>query len=211
MVLRVVLFLITIWLKLFYHHKIYGLEHLNEHGGLMAANHCSFLDPPILGASCPYIVHVFGRDTLFRNPIFGWLLGQLNTHPIARGKENLGPIKLACSLLKNDKKLLIFPEGKRSLDGQFLKGEHGVGFLVQRTGCLVFPVYVGGTFDIWDAKRRFPKLKGQTACVFGSPLDLTHISEPTKKETQAKIADEIMLAIARLRDWYLAGAQGSPP
>ena len=211
MIRRFTIFLITVWVKLLYHHKVYGVEHLSEAGGLLVSNHCSYLDPQILAASCPYKVDILARETLFKTRFSAWLFRNLSTHPVARGKGNIGAFKLAFSLLKGGKKLLIFPEGTRSVDGELKKGELGVGLMVKKTGCMVIPAYVHGTYKIWDRSRKFPKLRGRTVCVFGSPLDFTSIEEPTKKETQAKIADEIMLAIERLKDWYLAGAEGSPP
>lgn len=211
MIRRFAIVVVTFLVKFFYHHKVYGVEHLSEAGGLLVSNHSSYLDPPLLGISCPYEIHFLARDTLFRTRFSNWLLRHLNTHPIARGKGNLGPFKQAFSLLKSGKKLLIFPEGTRSVDGELKKGEPGVGLIVKKTGCLVIPAYVHGTYEIWEKGRRLPRLHGRTVCVFGSSLDFAPIEEPSKKETQTKIADEIMKAIGHLKDWYLAGAKGSPP
>ncbi len=204
-------FLLSVWVKLFYRHKTYGKEHLPPDGGIIAPNHCSYLDPPLLAVSFPGVIHFLGRDSLFRSRFWAWYLNHLSTHPIVRGRENVGAFRLACSLIQSGKKLVIFPEGTRSRDGELKKGESGVGFLMMRTGCLVIPVYIHGSFSILNASRRFPKLRGRTACVIGSPIDFKDVEGATKKEKQRKIADEIMRAIANLRDWYLNGAQGSPP
>lgn len=144
-------------------------------------------------------------------PLFAWYIGKLNTHPIARGRENVAAIKGACDLLDNEKKIVIFPEGFRSPDGEFQKAQTGVGMLVLRTNAPVTPIYIHGTFDVWGRDRKKPRLKGKTACVFGSPLDFSHLKSMEKKEAHAHIANTIMEAIANLKDWYLKGAKGNPP
>lgn len=204
-------FLVGIFIVLFYRHKTYGKEHLPSGSAIIASNHCSYLDPPIIGVSCHHKIHFLARGSLFKFPLFGWLIRQLHTHPVSAGKGNINTLKKAMELLQSGKKVMIFPEGRRSPTGELQDGQLGVGMLVQRTRCRVVPVYVHGTFNIWNNKMKFPKLWGKTACVFGSPIEYTEIHSEDKKEVQARIVSKIMERIAELRDWYLAGAQGSPP
>ena len=110
--------------------------------------------------------------------------------------------------------MAIFPEGKRSKEGTIGKGQLGTGVLVMRSKAVVVPVYIHGTYELWSAKRKFPKLWGKTACVFGKPIDFSHLfeqGEGDRKEVQQQIVDKIMEAIKNLREWYLAGAKGIPP
>jgi 1-acyl-sn-glycerol-3-phosphate acyltransferase len=202
---------VGLYVRLVYRHKIYGVEHFPKGGGIIAGNHASYLDPPLISISCPGQVHFLARGSLFNFGPFGWLIRKLNTHPVTKGKENLGTIKLTVDLIMEGKKVLIFPEGTRSPDGHLRAGQAGVGMLVMRTKCQVIPVYVHGSYDIWGKGRR-PRLWGKTACVFGTPLDFSKWDESvSKKEAQGKIVDEIMAKIAGLRDWYLWDRKGSPP
>ena|ERR1700722_6366693 len=196
---------------IFYRHKVYGKEHIVRGGAIIASNHCSFLDPPLIGSSYPGKIHYLSRDTLYHALFFGWLIRQLNTHPVQSGKGNLSSLKMAMELLQSGKKVVIFPEGKRSSDGKLQAGQLGIGMLVQRTECQIVPVYTHGTFEAWNKERKFPKLCGRTACVFGTPIAFTKVQAEDKKEAQAKIVNTIMDKIAELRDWYLAGAKGLPP
>lgn len=202
---------VRLFFKLFYHHKVYGKEHLPKQGGIMASNHASFFDPPMLAISCPYKIHFLARQTLFQSRFFSWMLRKYLTHPISSGKGNIQTIRLACELLEEGKKVVIFPEGKRSKNGKLQKGQMGVGMLVLRTQSLVIPVYIHGTYEIWKSQEKLPKLKGRTACVFGSTLHFSPKEGEDRKELQQRVADEIMEAIERLQEWYLAGAKGSPP
>ena len=78
-------FLVWVIARCFYRHKVYGKEHIAAGGAMIASNHCSFLDPPLVGISCPDEIHFLARDTLFNYAPFAWLLRQLNSHPVHRG------------------------------------------------------------------------------------------------------------------------------
>lgn len=195
----------------FYRHKVYGKEHIPEGGAMMASNHCSFLDPPLVGVSCTDHIHYLARETLFHFKPFGWLLSQLNTHPVHKGKGNLSSLKMAMELVRGGKKVVIFPEGRRSPDGEIQPGQLGIGMLVQRTKCRIVPVYIHGTYDVWSNKRKLPRFFGRTVGIFGTPIEYTENPDEDRKEAQAAIVQTIMDRIAALKEWYLAGAKGSPP
>jgi len=211
MIRKITVFIVNLYVRIFYLHRVYGKKHFPKGGGMICSNHTSFLDPPLIGISCPGAVHFLGRDSLFHSRFFGWYIGKLNCHPVRRGKGNAYAFKKAMQLVHQGNKVVIFPEGRRSADGEFHKGQLGVGMLVHRLNCQVIPVYIYGTYEIWNTKRRFPKLIGKTACVFGTPLTFEDLEGLEKKEAQTVIADRIMAKIAQLRDWYQAGAKGSPP
>lgn len=204
---------VTIFTKLFYRHKVYGKSNLPKTGAIYAANHSSFLDPPLLGISCPNrIINFLARASLYHNPILGWMLRALYTYPIKKGEGNIGTFRQALELLKEGKNLALFPEGTRSEDGKLQKALPGVSLLVIRSEALVVPVYLHGTFGIWNRFHKKPKIwtKEKTACVFGKPLDFRNF-KGDKKELQQLIPIQIMEAIGQLQQWYLDGAKGTPP
>lgn len=206
------IFWVAIFAKLFYRHKVYGKEHVPRSSAIIASNHCSFLDPPLIGISSPIEVHFLARATLFKRPAFAWLIRQLNTHPVAPGKENVQTFRMITKLIAKGERVVLFPEGRRSQTGELLKGQLGIGMLVMRSKAVVVPTYTHGTFPIWSRGRRFPKLFGQrTAVVFGTPLDFSNIDLQDKKKSQQEIAETIMETIGNLKSWYLAGAKGTPP
>lgn len=208
---RLAIFVVGGLMRLFYSHKVYGKENFPEGGGIIAANHSSFLDPPIIGISAPGIVDFLARESLFRFPLFAWLIKKLHTHPVSMGRENTGTFKKTCAFVKEGMKVVIFPEGSRSPDGQLRKGRLGVGMLVLRTQGLVIPTYIHGAYEVLPVKKKWPRLRGHTACVFGKPISFEEIDTTNRKEAQQQIADEIMARISGLRDWYLDGAKGTPP
>lgn len=197
--------------KIFYHHKVYGLEQFPKGAALIASNHNSFLDPPLLGASCEEEVCYFARASLFDHYFLNYFITKLNAYPVKGNTTDLATFKLITSFLENEKKVLIFPEGIRSPSGELCDLKHGAAMLALRAGCPIIPAYIHGTFEIWNRFRRFPKLKGTTACVFGSPILLDSYQHLPKKEAQELITREIQSSIANLRAWYENGTQKPLP
>lgn len=195
--------------KLLYRHKIYGIEHFPQGGAIIAPNHASFWDPPVIGVSAPDEVSFLARSTLF-GPVLGPFLRRLNTFP-AKG-ESLDSIKMITSLLKEGKKVVIFPEGRRSKDGFLGPFKSGIAMIAFRAQCPIVPVYIQGTYSIWDRWHKFPRLSGNTACVFGSPIACEpYLKMGNKKEGQDAMALAVRIAIENLEKWYKDGAIGTPP
>lgn len=202
---RIVLFLVFWFFKIVYRHKIYGRSRFPSGAAVLAANHVSFYDPPLLSVSSPYEVHFLARKTLFDIPIFAGLIRKLNAHPVSGKTQDVGVFKTIIRLMREGKKVIIFPEGKRSASGELQPIKPGISLLLSRTDAAVIPAYLHGTFAIWPRQKKLPKLFGKTACVFGTPL---YFSKETSPEVISKQIEE---AVSALKAWYLAGAKGPIP
>jgi len=205
-----VIFLVRTFFKVFYRHKVYGLDHYPKGSGLVAPNHVSFFDPPCVAVSCPGEIHFLARETLFKS-FFGKLISALNAHPVKKNATNLQVMKDVCQLLKEGCKVLMFPEGTRSKDNNLLEIKPGIGLLLSKSESLIIPTYIHGTFDLWNRKRKFPKLWGKTAVVFGSPIRWDDFKDIDRKEAQVLVAEQLTNALKGLRKWYEEGHQGLPP
>lgn len=208
---RIVLFLAWVFFKVFYRHRVYGLEHYYEASAIIAANHTSFYDPPVLSISWPQEVHFLARETLFKNRLFGGLIRRLNSHPVSGDAGDIVVFKTICSLLNEGKKIILFPEGTRSDDGTLRELKSGIALLVARSKSAVIPAYIHGTSTIWGRNRKFPKLWGKTACVFGSALRWEEFAHLDKKEAQKQLTEKLKTAILSLQEWYENVREGSPP
>lgn len=197
--------------KLFYRYKVYGKEHFYEGGAVIAANHTSFLDPPLLAISWPQEVHFLATDYLFKVPLLGKLITILNSHPVHRGAADLNSIRKICDLLKNGAKVIVFPEGRRSKEGSFAHLKPGIGLIVLKSEAAIIPAYIHGTFEAWPSGKRFPKLFGKTIVVFGSPILPSNFHIEDKKGFQQAIVDKLEHSIRALKKWYDDGAKGIPP
>ncbi|MBS0627236.1 MAG: 1-acyl-sn-glycerol-3-phosphate acyltransferase [Verrucomicrobia bacterium] len=202
---KVVLFSVYWFFAILYRNKIYGRSHFPKGAAILAANHVSFYDPPLLSISTPYEVHFLARKTLFDIPLFGTLIRKLNAHPVSGKAQDVAVFKTIVRLMKEGKKVIIFPEGKRSVNGQLQPMKPGISLLISRTDAAVVPSYLHGTFTLWPSKKKLPKLWGKTACVFGKPL---YFSKDTPQE---EISQQIENSILALKDWYEKGARGPIP
>lgn len=166
---------------LFYRHKVYGLENFIPGGAIIAANHTSFLDPPLVSTSCPEEIHFLARKTLFRNPIFGYFIRKLNSHPVSGSGADAATFRTVLKLLQEGKKVLVFPEGQRTY-GKIGEIRGGLGLLSTKSQKPIIPVYIHGTSKILGRGKYFPKLWGRTSVTFSTPIDPKDFSHLGKKE-----------------------------
>ena len=198
--------------RLFYRLRIYGTSHLRPGSGIFAANHASFYDPPVVSISCPEEVHFLARESLFNVPILGAIIRKLNTHPVSRNASDAHTFRLLIQLLQEGKKIILFPEGKRTLDGSLQPLERGLSFLVTKTCCTIYPVYVEGTFQVWRRGKRFPSLFGhRISCIFGSPIGWGEFEGLDKRQAMEQITSRTEQALYSLKAWSEQGKIGTPP
>jgi cytidylate kinase len=185
--------------RLFFRLRVDGLEHFPSGAAIIAANHTSLYDPEVVSISCPEEVHFLAKESLFRIPILGKLIRILNSHPVSRGGSDAATFRLILQLLQEGKKVILFPEGRRSRDGKVQPLEKGLPFLVQKAKCRIIPTYVSGTFEAWPRGRRFPKLFGKITCSFGSPIEWEEFEGMEKKEAMQKINERTYQALCALQ------------
>lgn len=137
-----------LFLLLKYRMRVLGREHIPTRGAaVIASNHCSYLDPPVMGGACNRrIVHFMARDTLLSNPIARWFFPRVGVIPLDRTKGDLGALKKALASLKEGRVVGLFPEGTRSPDGQLHEAKGGIGFLIAKGDVPVVPMHISGTY-----------------------------------------------------------------
>lgn len=186
-------------IKLFYRHKVTGMQKVPAGAALLASNHVSFLDPPIIGTSCPFPVHFFARASLFNGALLRFFISRLNTHPLQYGDHELAAMKMACQLLEEGKKIILFPEGERSFNGELNELKPGAARIALRTNAPIVPVYLEGVFKVWPRTRGLPRLFGKTRCHFGEPIYPSSYAHLPKKEAAEKLNHDLTEALCALR------------
>lgn len=186
-----------------YRLHVEGREHIPSEGAvIIAPNHKSYFDPPLVGVAIKKrVVHYMAKEELFRNPLFGWTLRQFGTFPVKRGSVDRAAVRQAVKELKSGNALGIFPEGtriKRSGLGRF---HSGMASLALMTGTPVIPVAIVGSADM-------PHKKGPLAVLIGMPIqvkkqkagseEVEALNEAVKKEIQ-KLTDEYEAKIKNKR------------
>lgn len=188
-----------LFFRLFFRLQVHGLEHFRPGAGIIAANHVSLYDPEVVSISCPEEVHFLAKESLFRIPVLGKLIRILNSHPISRDSSDVATFRLIIRLLQEGKKVILFPEGSRSDDGDIQPLEKGLPFLVHKAKCSIFPTYVSGAFEAWPRSRKFPKLWGRIRCYFGPPIEWSEFENMEKKEAMQAINERTHAALCALK------------
>lgn len=171
---------------------------------ILAANHMSFLDPPLVGAGLRRDINYLARESLFRFPGIGALLRSWNSVPVDRDGGGAAGLKAILERLLKGGGIILFPEGTRSPDGQLQPAQSGIGLTVIKSNAPVVPVRVFGTYEAYGRHIRIPR-PHRIAVKYGVPMDFTALRAEAKscskarlKQIYQQVADEIMAAIAKL-------------
>jgi len=170
-------FFMGCFFRMAYSHEVIGLENVPQDGCIIAANHTSFLDPPLVGVSIPFPVYFLARATLFKGGFRAFVLRSLNAIPMTQEIDHR-----AFSAVGKSKTIVIFPEGTRSKEGELESFSPGVALLAKKLGLPVVPAYISGAYEVWPRGRRFPRLWGKTGIAFGKPCYLRDFEGGSRKE-----------------------------
>ncbi len=155
--------------------EVRGREHVPPSGGvIVASNHISFWDPPLVGTAAIRELHFLAKEELFRPPIFGSLIRALNAIPIRRGVADLSGLTKAMDVLRAGRALIMFPEGTRVRDGELHAARPGVGMLAVATDARVVPTYIVGS----DHPRKWLFRQGRLRVTFGPPRTWRELAGP---------------------------------
>ncbi len=182
----------TIFSWAFFNIKAYGIENIPRRGAfILAANHISWLDPPLVALKVPRRV-AFVSKTTFHNNFFAHLIiKSIGIIPLRQHSGAVGMIS-AVKSLKKGRPLVIFPEGTRNFSGKpFLPANPGVSLLAEGGRAPVVPAYLEGTDKAMPNRARMFRPR-QIRVFYGKPM--TFISGHRQE-----FADKIMAAIADLK------------
>ena len=179
-------------------YRVIGRENIIDDGAaIMAANHQSYLDPPIVGIACRSELYFLARKTLFRNSIFRFILTRVNSLPVDLVKGDLTAIRMIIKLLQKGKRTVIFPEGTRTLTGKIQAAQPGIGMVIAKTLAPVVPMRIFGSFEAWPKGRKLKRYP--ITIVVGKPLYFTTDDFPPNDRTAYQRASErVLAAIAAL-------------
>ena len=172
--------------KILFRFSVEGRENIpKDKNFIVASNHTSNFDPPLLGVATKLPLTYMAKEELFRNKFFGWLIRKLGAFPISRGGNDIGAIKTAFRLLKEGKDLVIFPEGGRSkTKGMLKKGKSGAVMIAVKAGVGILPVGISADF----------KFRGKVKITIGKYIDLSdYFSKKLSTEEIQKITDELLM------------------
>jgi len=189
----------------YFRWRVFNAERVPVTGGvILAANHASFIDPPLVGSALYRPINYMARESLFRYPGVGALLRSWNAVPVNRDGGGAAGLKAILDRLLAGGGIILFPEGTRTLDGKLQPARSGVGLTVIKSVAPVVPVRVFGSFEAYGRHMKIPRPR-RVVVKFGKPMDFAALRAEAKtcdkarlKAIYQQVADEIMREIGRL-------------
>ena len=182
-----------------------GVENVPKTGAvIVAANHQSYLDPPLVGMAIRREAYFFAKKELF--DIFGlrWIVALLNIIPVRRGIYDPEAINRTVSILSKGQALVMFPEGTRDNGREFLKPKAGIGLIARRSKVAIVPAYLYRTNRFWSALLTRKRMK----ILFGTVMPSEQLGQyGDDKNGYQALTEEVMGRIARLREMVLTEAE----
>lgn len=179
--------------------RVLGRENVPASGGgLVCANHQSYFDPVLIGLAVDRRLNYLARDTLFRNPLFKWLIEFLDAIPIDREGGGLAGLKETLRRLKQDELVLIFPEGTRTRNGDLQPLKPGFCAVARRSKRPLIPVGFDGAYQAWPRSSPLPRLS-TLAVVIGEPISPELVVTLSDSELIAELQSRIQSCFDQAR------------
>ena len=184
-------FFVRLMARVVWRARVFGSENVPPAGALIVAcNHLSYLDPPLLGCLCPRRISYMAKKELFTIPVLGSVIRALGAYDVDRRGSATRAIKRSLQVLESGGAIGIFPEGTRNRAGTVVP-QTGVALLASLAQVPVVPACVRGT----DRALRL----GRVDVAFGAPLVLSAGRKATRDDL-AKFTADIMKAIEALAE-----------
>jgi 1-acyl-sn-glycerol-3-phosphate acyltransferase len=182
-------FLLTPLFRIVWRARVRGAHNVPRSGPLIVAcNHVSYLDPPVLGTFCPRSLRYMAKEELFDFAVLGPLIRAVGAYPVDREGSATAAIKRSVDVLREGEAIGIFPEGTRNLTGE-VAPRPGVALLASLAKAPVVPACI-----VYSGKG-IPKIK----VAFGPPLSLPSDRKATRDDL-AKFTESIMNEIRSLSE-----------
>ncbi len=162
---------------------------------ILCPNHQSYLDPA-------FVQNVVRRRLVFvmTNDFYAarsanWFFRLVGAIPVGSRRLSWGGMRRAAALLRLGGALVLFPEGRLSLDGTIGRAQRGVAVIARRGRAPVIPVAIEGSIRAWPHGARWLK-RANVRIAFGEPLVFTG---PATREAEQAFANEVLDRVAALK------------
>lgn len=186
--------------KIWNRFELIGCEKLPKkpEGFILAPNHASYLDPPVLGGRIQRPIVFLAKEHLFRVRFLGRLIHMLGALPIT-GDSELKTLRSVIRALKTGSVVVIFPEGTRSAEGELQHAQAGVGFLAQMASVPIVPCYIDGTREAWP-KGGFRFLPTKIKVYIGDAIRISRSPSDNRDAIYQSAANQVMKQIHSLKE-----------
>jgi 1-acyl-sn-glycerol-3-phosphate acyltransferase len=201
MLYRLTRIIARILFKVYFRLDVEGIEHLPQKGGcLLVANHASFLDPLVICAATPRVIHYITYAFFYYHPAIHWFCKRAHCIPVKKEGNDISALKNALRLLKDGEVVGIFPEGERSAMGVLAAAEPGVALMAMKANVPIVPIGIQGAYEAFPKGSSLPKPR-KISMTMGTPFyirDYVAIEKKLTEEAQQQALDLIMSRIGEL-------------
>ena len=160
--------LVAPFMAIFMPTKVVGKKYLKQikgKGMLFSCNHQSMNDPILLKIKVNHKFKFIAKAELFKNKFSKKVLESLGAYPINRGESDIQAIKKTIQYLRDNKQIVIFPEGTRVKNGEGAEYKNGLAMRALKTDCYVVPAVF----------RKKTKMFVRNTLVIGKPFKFSDI------------------------------------
>lgn len=179
--------LVRSWFRL----RVHGVEHLPASGPvLLAGNHQSFLDGPLVYINLPRAGAFFIKEEMYDIRWLAWFLRTVNQIAIHRGKPDRTALQQGLAVLRSGCVLGMFPEGTRG-EGRMESVKDGIGYLAVQAQVPIVPVACLGSGAALPMGAKLPRLRAPIDVVLGPAFTIEVTGSPHARQTFADAAEQI--------------------
>ena len=174
--------------------RVYGRERVPSEGGLVVAcNHFSWIDPPVLGAAIPRTLYFMAKVEAHRVPALGQLMRSFGAFSVRRGESDRDAVRTMREIVRDGHALGLFAEGTRQKTGVPGPVQPGAAMVAINENVPVICAAIRGSFE-WRLGNFSP-----VSLAWGQPLSFDGLPRGGKGYKEASV--EIEREIRKLWDW----------
>jgi len=173
--------------------RVLGAENLHKHPvAVYASNHTSYMDTPVIFASLPFQFRILAKKELWPIAFIGWYLDRSGQIPIdtVNPHSTLSSLGAGVKALRSGMSLFVFPEGRRTPDGELQPFLSGAAYLAIRAQVPLVPLALNGVYDLLPIHTRhlYP---GELTLTTGEPIDTKGMTPRQTEQLTAQLRDAI--------------------
>lgn len=172
--------------KLVYPYRLKKIGELPEGAAIICANHSNNIDGILLAVvfGGTNYIRFMAKKEIFKMPVLGWIAKNVGALSVDRDGSDINALRESIKILKNNGKLMMFPEGTRADDDDAIAAKAGAVKLASKYGAPVLPVYISRNKKLF---RKFDVCIGEAYVIPKLP----------REELEAA-ADDMMKKIAAM-------------
>ncbi len=187
--------------SILFRFRSFGKENIPVEGPvLIACNHQSYLDPIVCAIGMDRELSFMARDSLFKGR-FGSIISELNAFPVKRDSADLSAIRDIVDRLKQQRAVMMFPEGTRSDSGKVKEFKNGFVLIARKAKASIVPAVIDGTFEAWPRHNKLPR-PASVRIQYGKVISADEVKSMDKNELLQRVYSEICDMQNELRKKY---------